>query len=206
MIFYSHSNTKYNFDGRPSIKTKADYAGVRIAYGIADRTSISVIGGLISNPKLESATSSWLGRSGYLFGAGINQEVFPSTDYWPGVILHSGFRSSVLFLDRQSANGITSGISQELRDLQYGGSLVSAWKWGKIASYAGPNVWVSDARWKNRQPSAGSPSRISGELKNKAGIILGSTMRITNNFDFQVEGRLINETTLNAGLNWSFKN
>jgi len=200
-LFYSRFQAEYDFDSRGDVDFTSDRVGYQMSYGLTERTTLGLSGGVVLNPEIENQSARWLGRSGYFWGVSADHLIFPATEFWPGVVLHLSGGSTVSYIDRLVTGGSQFSTTQKMSDLRYGGMLLGVWKLGPFSPYVGPQMYASDARWRN----VNAGGQIKGEESDMLGVVVGSQYRFLDVLSLVVEGRLINETTVNAGLSLSFK-
>lgn len=201
-LYYGYERRDIDFDSRGEIRSESDGVGAGVQFVPLERWSVRIHGGSNIGPELKSAQSTWRGRAGYWYGLGVDHYVFPTTSYWPGVVVGADVENQMSFFDRLETGGQTSSVDQKLRDLRYGGSAVASWKIGALRPYLGPRVEWSDSKWTNMRPSAGAPAVIKGDIADHVGIIAGLEWLISNRFRAQFESRTVNQTMFKAQLQW----
>jgi hypothetical protein len=201
-LFYSHDRLEYDFEPRGEIDFTADRAGAEVGYAITEQMHVSLNGGVILDPKLNSTTAEWRGRSGYFWGMQISDMIFPPTDFRPGLYLQANALSDVSYFDRQVVNGAAATISQKLREWQYGGAVLGVWKWGRWSPYIGPQLRGSKTKWIDMSPAPGNPDEISGDLDKNLGLSFGCSVALTPSLKIQAQAQVLNGEMIAIGLNW----
>src|SRR6185503_1159264 len=107
-------------------------------YGITDQIAVGIKGGALVEAEQEAQSTTWHGGSGYLYGIDLYNEVFPATQYRPGVMVTAGasqFR--VPLTQTRDAAGTVTLVDQRLSGLDYHASMLLSMKWDRFSPYTG---------------------------------------------------------------------
>jgi hypothetical protein len=200
-VLYEHLKVRDDFDARGRAHFKSHAVGSQFTYGISDKLALSLKGGAFAEPEVESQGTTWKGRSGYLYGIDLYNEVFPATGYWPGVQASVGVSRFLVPLNQaiDPSGGVTL-VNQRITGVDYHGSVLLSMKWARLWPYAGVRLFGRSVDWHDDQPAAGQLGQITGHAHGNASVVLGLPVRITDAIQFQAEAILVNQTTITAGL------
>jgi hypothetical protein len=199
---YENLKVREDFNIRGEADFESHVAGAQFTYGITDQIAASVKGGVLINPQEEAQGTRWEGRAGYLYGIDLYNEIFPATEYRPGVMISGGATGFLVPLDRQlNADGTVSLIDQRMSGVDYHASMLLFMKWNRFSPYTGVRLFGRSVDWHDNQSAInGGPENISGHAHGNASIVVGLPVRISSEVQFHIEGAFVNETALTAGF------
>lgn len=199
-LLYEHLKVREDFDSRGVADFRSHVVGSHFSYGLSDQIAVAIKGGVTVDHSEEAQGSRWEGRAGYLYGLDLINEVFPPTDVKPGLQLSGGISNFQIPLNRiVSGSGVTL-VDQKISGIEYHGALVATSRVGKGSPYMGVRVYGSKVHWRDNQPTASSPSKISGHSKGNYSLVVGVPVQLTPDLRFQAEGVFLNQTMLTAGF------
>lgn len=199
-LVYEHLKLEDDFNTRGRATFKANVVGALFSYGVTDTISVAVKGGTIVDPRIEAQGNAWESRAGYLYGADLYNEVFPSTDLRPGVQLSAGVTGFQLPIDRADVNnsGMTP-VDQKMSGVEYHAAVVAVYRLKRLEPYAGLRGFGSSVTWRDNESGA-SPDHITGHAHGNISVVAGVPVKITKDVRFVLEGRFVSETAITAGF------
>jgi hypothetical protein len=199
-VLYGHSKSQDDFEGRGVTDFRGNLVGSRLSFGLNDQISVSLDGGVIVDPSVNTQGDEWGSRNGHFFGINLQHEIFPATGVRPGVQLSAGLSRFFVPLDRFVSDGIATSVDQQLTGLDYHGEVVATWHFKVVRPYAGLKGQGRSVRWRNNRPSATSAALIKGHADKNLSIVVGVPVQITKDICIQAEASLLSETLLTAGI------
>lgn len=199
-LLFENLKVREDFDSRGIADFKSNVVGSQFSYGLSNQLSAAIKGGAIIDPLEKAQGSEWQGRAGYLYGFDIINEVFPATDVQPGVQLSGGITGFQVPFDRLIAGNTVTLIDQKISGFHYHGAVLATSRWGRFSPYSGLRVFGSKVTWRNNQPGATGPDKISGHAKGHISVVVGFPFQLSQDVKIQAEGVFLNETMLSAGL------
>lgn len=192
-----------DFDARGEVGSTTDAVGVRLTYGVTSRTSVSLQGGAAIDPEVEAQGSTWRGHSGFFYGVDLYHELFPTTEWKPGLHVQGGVVGFQHALNRlESPEGDTTLVDQQMKGLEYHAAFLASWKWKRLYPYGGIRMFGSSVHWDNAQPGSSGPAEISGHATGNISVVLGCPVQLAPDWRLQAEGRWVNETAVSIGIHY----
>jgi hypothetical protein len=202
-LLYTRVDEKDDFDARGIVRLKGNLVASEIGYSFLERSIISVRGGVLTEIEQSAQNAQWFSRAGYLFGAAFRHQVFPVTEYRPGLQLSASVSHFFMPLDRVDIAGSVSTIDHKVSGWNYTGRLLGQIRWWRLDPYAGLQGTGRSIRWRDHRPSAGSPAEVTGSAEGNISIVVGLPVRIRKDARLQIEGLFLNQTSLTAGFSIS---
>jgi hypothetical protein len=204
-VLYEHLKVREDFDTRGKADFRSDAVGSQFTYGVTDQLAVGVKGGVLVDPRVNAQGTEWQSRAGYLYGFDLYNEIFPATEYWPGVHGSLGVTGFQVPLDRQlMSDGTGILIDQKMSGIDYHGSLVLSMRWKSVSPYAGVRLFGRSVNWRDDQSAVnGGPGNIVGHAHGNASVVVGLPIKISSQVQFQAEAILISETALSAGFTFA---
>jgi hypothetical protein len=199
---YEHLKVSEDFNIRGKADFKSHVVGSQFTYGITDQIAVGIKGGALVEAEQEAQGTTWRGGSGYLYGIDLYNEVFPATQYRPGVMVNAGVSQfRVPLTQKRDAAGTVTLVDQRLSGVDYHAAMLLSMKWSRISPYTGIRIFGRSVDWRDNQSTlTGGPDKIVGHAHGNASIVVGLPVRITPDLQFHVEGMFVNETVITAGL------
>ncbi len=203
-VLYEYLKVREDFENRGKADFRSHVTGAQFTYGIDDRTSVSLKGGVLIDSQEEAQATRWQSRAGYLYGIDLYNEVFPATELRPGVQVSAGVSAFQVPFDRViSSTGSVSLVDQKLSGIDYHGSVLLTYKIWRAIPYTGIRMFGRSVDWHDNQPAAGAPANIVGHAHGNVSIVVGVPIQLTSDIRFQAEGVFVNETMITAGLTFA---
>jgi hypothetical protein len=200
-LLYEKLKVREDFGTRGEADFTSDVAGAQFSYGLTDRISVALKGGVLIDPEEDAQGSQWQSRAGYLYGIDLYNEVFPATAALiPGIQLSAGVTGFQVPFDRLNSGGTVTLIDQKLSGVEYHGAVLGTWKWMKLAPYAGIKGFGSTVDWHDNQPTGGNPANITGHASGNVSLVVGLPIQLTPDLRLQAEGKFLNGTTVTTGF------
>lgn len=199
-LVYDHFKLEDDFNTRGRAVFKAHAVGAVFSYGVTDTVAVAVKGATIVNSRVEAQGNAWESRAGFLYGLDLYNEVFPSTELRPGVVISGGLSQYQVPLTRADVNssGMTP-IDQNMTGTEYHGSVVATYRFGRLEPYAGLRGFGSTVIWRNNASGA-APDHITGHAHGNVSVVAGLPVRVAKDVRLVLEGRFVSETTISAAL------
>jgi hypothetical protein len=196
-LVYENFKIQDDFDTRGRVDFKANATGAIFSYGITDQIAVAVKGAALVDPEVDGQGSAWESRAGYLYGIDLYNEVFPATEFRPGLQLSGGVTGFQVPLDRTNVGGTWQTIDQKMSGYEYHGAVVATYKVGPAEPYGGVRGFASSVNWQDNQAY---PGVIKGHAHGNVSLVVGLPVQISKDIRFVVEGRFVNETAVTVGF------